>query len=297
MVLRQDSAMAVMVASLARKVFAAFGPAKLEQYRPLLACTTIGSEMSIHYTSEVNFQLGSIGVEEVDCNNLNLSYVRVNSPKLVSYVHGELDSFIRDIRLSIEGVAIPQFYSPPPVTLLSYCGAPLLRAKIDLEFYQKKKRSWPLPDYQIPWEIWQLQLAIVRIKEREYWERMREELADSVSEVVLKTCSLINRPQFVPQMPTRSDVANVFDTTYPECQPYLMRIVRHPHDTSISYSSFFINFLRRKKGQGEPFLFGVFMQHFATDHMSSFSGKNSENTLMTVGASAVKKMLRDTFLS
>ncbi|VDN18202.1 unnamed protein product [Gongylonema pulchrum] len=211
----------------------------------------------IHYTSEVNFQLGSIGVEEVDCNNLNLSYVRVNSPKLVSYVHGELDSFIRDIRLSIEGVAIPQFYSPPPVTLLSYCGAPLLRAKIDLEFYQKKKRSWPLPDYQIPWEIWQLQLAIVRIKEREYWERMREELADSVSEVVLKTCSLINRPQFVPQMPTRSDVANVFDTTYPECQPYLMRIVRHPHDTS----------------------------------------KNSENTLMTVGASAVKKMLRDTFLS
>lgn len=29
----------------------------------------------MHYTSEINFQLGSIGVEEVDCSTLNLSYV------------------------------------------------------------------------------------------------------------------------------------------------------------------------------------------------------------------------------
>ncbi|VDK85612.1 unnamed protein product [Litomosoides sigmodontis] len=183
--------------------------------------------------------------------------VRVNSPKLVSCLHEEIDSFVQCIRHSIESVTAPRFYSPPPVSLLTHYGTPLLNAKIDLEFYQRKKRSWPLSDYEIPWEIWQMQIGIVRIKEREYWERMREEVADSVSEVVLKACSLISRPQYMPQMPTRSEVASVFDTSFLECQPYLFRVVKHPLD----------------------------------------SGQNTESTLMTIGASAVKKMLRDTFLS
>lgn len=63
---------------------------------------------------------------------------------------------------------------------------------------------------------------------------MREEVADSVSEVVLKTCSLINRPQYMPQMPARSEAPSIFDTTYVECQPYLFRIVRHPLDAGTS---------------------------------------------------------------
>ncbi|KAL4003343.1 hypothetical protein ACH3XW_7220 [Acanthocheilonema viteae] len=211
----------------------------------------------MHYTSEINFQLGSIGVEEVECSTLNLSYVRVNSPKLVTCLHEEIDSFVQFIRHSIESVTAPRFYSPPPVSLLTHYGTPLLNAKIDLEFYQKKKRSWPLSDYEIPWEIWQMQLGVVRIKEREYWERMREEVADSVSEIVLKACSLISRPQYMPQMPARSEVTSIFDTSFLECQPYLFRVVKHPLD----------------------------------------SGQNTESTLMTIGASAVKKMLRDTFLS
>ncbi|VDN06731.1 unnamed protein product [Thelazia callipaeda] len=211
----------------------------------------------INYTSEINFQLGSIGVEEIDCSSLNLSYVRVNSPKLVTFVQEEIDSFVQCIRQAVENVAAPRFYSPPPVSLLSHYGTPLLNAKIDLEFYQKRKRSWPLSNYDIPWEIWHMQLGVVRIKEREYWERMREEVADSVSEIVLKTCSLISRPQYMPQMPARSEVMSIFNTSYLECQPYLFRVIKHPLN----------------------------------------SGQNTESTLMTIGASAVKKMLRDTFLS
>ncbi|OZC06434.1 hypothetical protein X798_06579 [Onchocerca flexuosa] len=181
----------------------------------------------MHYTSEINFQLGSIGVEEVDCNTLNLSYVRVNSSKLVSCLHEEIDAFVQCIRHSIESVTAPRFYSPPPVSLLTHYGTPLLNANFFFFFFL------------------------------EYWERMREEVADSVSEIVLKACSLISRPQYMPQMPARSEVTSIFDTSYFECQPYLFRIIKHPLD----------------------------------------SGQSTESTLMTIGASAVKKMLRDTFLS
>ncbi|VDO45573.1 unnamed protein product [Onchocerca flexuosa] len=86
----------------------------------------------MHYTSEINFQLGSIGVEEVDCNTLNLSYVRVNSSKLVSCLHEEIDAFVQCIRHSIESVTAPRFYSPPPVSLLTHYGTPLLNAKLVL---------------------------------------------------------------------------------------------------------------------------------------------------------------------
>uniref|UniRef100_A0A0R3RW69 Autophagy-related protein 101 n=1 Tax=Elaeophora elaphi TaxID=1147741 RepID=A0A0R3RW69_9BILA len=91
----------------------------------------------MHYTSEINFQLGSIGVEEVDCSTLNLSYVRVNSPKLVSCLHEEIDSFVQCIRHSIESVTAPRFYSPPPVSLLTHYGTPLLNAKLALVFSLK----------------------------------------------------------------------------------------------------------------------------------------------------------------
>lgn len=37
--------------------------------------------------------------------------------------------------------------------------------RIALEFYQRRKRQWPLPDDQVPWEVWQLQLDIVDVRE------------------------------------------------------------------------------------------------------------------------------------
>lgn len=61
--------------------------------------------------------------------------VRVNSPKLVSCLHEEIDSFVQCIRHSIESVTAPRFYSPPPVSLLTHYGTPLLNAKLVLIFF------------------------------------------------------------------------------------------------------------------------------------------------------------------
>lgn len=37
-----------------------------------------------------------------------------------------------------------------------------MRAQVRLEFYQRRKRQWPMPEDHIPWEVWNLQLDVVR---------------------------------------------------------------------------------------------------------------------------------------
>lgn len=60
----------------------------------------------------------------------------------------------------------------------------------------------------------------------EYFTRMKEIVADSLSDIVLSTCGAINKPQYMPKIPTRSELMKVFDDSFPDCQPYLFRITK-----------------------------------------------------------------------
>ncbi|VDO91920.1 unnamed protein product [Haemonchus placei] len=57
---------------------------------------------------------------------------------------------------------------------------------------------------------------------------MRVSVAESVGEIVLQLCSSINRPQYLPKMPTRTELSNVFDSNLSDCQPYLFKVCRVP---------------------------------------------------------------------
>uniref|UniRef100_A0A0K0DFS2 Secreted protein n=1 Tax=Angiostrongylus cantonensis TaxID=6313 RepID=A0A0K0DFS2_ANGCA len=57
---------------------------------------------------------------------------------------------------------------------------------------------------------------------------MRVSVAESVGEIVLQLCSCINRQQYLPKMPTRTELSNVFDPSLPDCQPYLFKVCRVP---------------------------------------------------------------------
>ncbi|VDK48549.1 unnamed protein product [Anisakis simplex] len=196
-------------------------------FHTLLLHRSIGK---FQYKAESNYQLGSIGVEEVDCEFVDLTYVRVNSAKLISKIKDEVDAFCVDVSKAAGcGADMNTLQSKSPSHITH--GTPLLSARIALEFYQRRKRQWPLPEDQVPWEVWQLQLDIVDVRETEYFERMRENVAESLSELVISTCSAINRSQYLPKMPTKSELTNVFDDTFSDCQPYLFRIVRHPLHT------------------------------------------------------------------
>nr|CAD2149690.1 unnamed protein product [Meloidogyne enterolobii] len=53
---------------------------------------------------------------------------------------------------------------------------------------------------------------------------MREYVAEQLSDKVLTICELMNKPQYLPKIPTRLEITSVFDIRFPNCDPYLWRL-------------------------------------------------------------------------
>ena len=69
--------------------------------------------------------------------------VRANSPELTDVLEADVSAFSEAIRTG-------------PGSVVS--------GRIALEFFQKRKRQWPLPEDVVPWEIWQLHVDVVRVE-------------------------------------------------------------------------------------------------------------------------------------
>lgn len=53
---------------------------------------------------------------------------------------------------------------------------------------------------------------------------MREYAGEKLADELLSLCQLINRPQYLPKMPTRSELPSIFEDRFSDSQPYLFRI-------------------------------------------------------------------------
>lgn len=186
-----------------------------------------------NYTSETNYKLGSIGFEESDCDQIDFTYIRVNSPTLVADVNLKISEFTDTLNKIInDGFLISgsSQFSPPSYETQTYGiygiekWENLLISSVKLEFYQKRRRQWPIPDDQIPWEVWELNLDIVRTSHIEDYNRMREFVGEKLSDMVLTICELINKPQYLPKIPGKSEITSVYDDRFCDCEPYLWRI-------------------------------------------------------------------------
>ena len=52
----------------------------------------------------------------------------------------------------------------------------------------------------------------------------RECLGELVGEKVILIAEVMNRQQYLPKIPAQSEVDLIFDTSYPDIQPYLFRV-------------------------------------------------------------------------
>jgi autophagy-related protein 101 len=59
-----------------------------------------------------------------------------------------------------------------------------------------------------------------------YLERQvcRERVGDMLTEKILYIAEVMNRHDYVPKMPNQSELDLIFDTSYPDVQPYLFRV-------------------------------------------------------------------------
>ncbi|KAE9553495.1 hypothetical protein FO519_003287 [Halicephalobus sp. NKZ332] len=174
-----------------------------------------------NYNEGNKFSPGSIGIEEVTLTDIDLTYVRVNSPKLVENVQQQVHDYVNYLKLD----DLPDGYTYGLSERASSFEKhdPLTTARLRLEFYQKKRRTWlAVNDECSPWEIWNIELDVVRAED---FTIMREEVGEKLGETVLNICSIVNQPCYIPSTPTIADLPLVFDDRFSDIQPYLFRLV------------------------------------------------------------------------
>jgi autophagy-related protein 101 len=92
--------------------------------------------------------------------------------------------------------------------------------QISLEFYQKKKNRWPFQPECIPWEVWTVRLELLKLYCEDEKQLCREKVSDMITDKIFYITEVINRHDYIPKMPNQSALDLIFDTTYPDVQPY-----------------------------------------------------------------------------
>ncbi|VDN57166.1 unnamed protein product [Dracunculus medinensis] len=187
-------------------------------FAPLILQRTHGK---IRYTAENIYQHGSVGFKEVLCDSIPFTYVCVNSNELNAKLQTEIDLFcseVSSILNNTERVLHDSFSDSAKYEIV------IPSAKIGLEFYQRQRRL--LLPQDVPWEIWQMDLTVVRATDDGYLSSLADSLADELTSLHLNFISAINQSIYLPKVPSKSELLNVFDDSISDCNPYLYRIVR-----------------------------------------------------------------------
>ena len=156
------------------------------------------------YKQEKAYSVGTIGTEDIDCEYLDFTFVRISSKLLDAMLRKHIVLF-RDqlVEHSHKGVAV---------------------GTITLEFYQKRRSHWPFAEESVPWEIWNIQLTERTLPLENQRNLLRETMAVKLSEKIFSIVEAVGRHDFLPKMPGMTDLPLVFDTSLPDVQPFLYRI-------------------------------------------------------------------------
>lgn len=163
------------------------------------------------FTFEENgaYSMGTVGYQDVDCDFIDITYVCCSSYSLDSVLKKEISKFSDSLRRDNHG-----------------------SGQISLEFFQKRKSHWPFPPESIPWEVWNVRIELLKLCNendrllRNTWDvfvpihdfrNMNDLLADLLAN------------DFLSQ---QSELEFIFDTSYPDVQPYLFKLGYVTSDTA-----------------------------------------------------------------
>ena len=125
------------------------------------------------YQDASSYFIGTIGYEDVDCEYIDYTYLKAQSPQLDAALRQEVAAFSNDLRRVGQGAGIAGAAG----------GDGLRGGQVSLEFYQKRRR-WPFAPENIPWEVWTIRTDLVHFvneHDRQRWqEKVGEMLADKV---------------------------------------------------------------------------------------------------------------------
>lgn len=175
-----------------------------------------------HYKQEGSYSIGSIGMVDVDCDFVNFTYMRVPSDELDRQLKRVATEFREELHR--EGSCSGQ---------------------ITLEFFHKKRTQWPFLPECIPWEVWILKIDTVVLANEHERQQYREKVGELLAEKMFYITDAMSRHEYVPKFPSQSELDLVFDTSFPDIQPYLFKITyRTNMMTSASVGTTMRRFIR-----------------------------------------------------
>ncbi|KAK7794816.1 hypothetical protein R5R35_005966 [Gryllus longicercus] len=170
-------------------------------FHTVLLYRTFG-KLHFNNADETSYSVGTVGYNDVDCDFVNFTYVSCSSEKLSGVIKNEVSAFLIALREN-DGEETGQ---------------------ISLEFFQKKRNRWPFNTENIPWEVWTIRLHLITVNNEDQRRKLRQETEKMLKEKVFDIAEIMNRHDFVPEISNPSELGAIFDTTYPDVQPYLFKI-------------------------------------------------------------------------
>uniref|UniRef100_A0A1B6LAK4 Autophagy-related protein 101 n=1 Tax=Graphocephala atropunctata TaxID=36148 RepID=A0A1B6LAK4_9HEMI len=204
---------------------------QLEGYQVEEAVTSIFHTVMFHRTSgKFHYQEGgrylegTVGYSDIDCDFIDLTYVRCSSPKLDKNIRKQVSEFSEELRSSDSTRS----------------------GEISLKFFRRERAMWPFQSVCIPWEIWNVQLDLVQLRHHREQQSGREQMGELLTEKIVGITSGMSRNQYVPEVPSQpTDLCLIFDMSYEDCQPYLHEIVHvQPSTPSASIGHVLKNMFR-----------------------------------------------------
>ncbi|XP_055605496.1 autophagy-related protein 101 [Uranotaenia lowii] len=153
------------------------------------------------YSGEAMYSVGTIGYMDVDCDFIDFTYVCCSSPTLDERIKQEIGEFSKQLR-SNESSGTGQ---------------------ISLEFFQRKKARWAFMTETIPWEVWTIRLELINLNNEDDRQICRERVGDMLSDKIVYITEVMNRHDYLPKTPNQMELDSVFDTSFPDVQPYLFQ--------------------------------------------------------------------------
>lgn len=92
------------------------------------------------YQKDDSYHIEETKIQDVKCKSLDITYVRCASFELDRCLRSQVARF--SDKISLAGV---------PTT-----------GQVALEFYEKKKKSWPFASGSVPWEVWNVRLTVTK---------------------------------------------------------------------------------------------------------------------------------------
>lgn len=152
------------------------------------------------FAPDGTYTMGTVGLQDVDCDFIDLTYICCSSPHLDRKLRSDISEFSECLRRDNHTFG-----------------------QITLEFFQKKKARWPFQPECIPWEVWNVRVDLLKICNETNRQISKEKISDSLSDKIIYIAEIMNRHEYLPSIPPQSELDLVFDTSFADIQPYLFK--------------------------------------------------------------------------